>query len=325
MHAPDGFLTPEVAVATAVLSGAAVALALRSCRRDAPPTAVAGMAAAFVFAAQMVNFPIAAGTSGHVLGGVLAAVLLGPSLGLVVLTTVILVQALVFADGGLTALGYNVLNMGIVTTFGGYAVYLGLRRLMPATRSGAVMAAGMAAWLSVVLSAATFSLEWLVGATAPVPFDRVFGSMVGVHAFIGVGEGAVTGLVLSAVLASRPDLVRGLGSALTSEGLRAAHGPTPRRVEPRGLFLGAVMVTVVVASVVSQFASDDPDGLERVAADRGLGFGKPPYFRLPLADYATAGLGNESLSLAVAGLSGVVITALVLGGLLAATQRVERA
>lgn len=312
-------------MATAAFSGAAVAVALRSCRRDAQPTAVAGMAAAFVFAAQMVNFPIAAGTSGHVLGGVLAAVLLGPSLGLVVLTTVILVQALVFADGGLTALGYNVLNMGIVTTFGGYAAYLGLRRLMPASRSGVVMAAGLAAWLSVVLSAAAFSLEWLVGATAPVPFDRVFGSMVGVHAFIGLGEGAATGLVLSAVLASRPDLVRGLGSALMREALKSEDGPILRRVEPRGVFVGAIMITVVVATVVSQFASDNPDGLERVAVDRGLGFGKPPYVRLPFADYATAGLGNESLSLAVAGFSGVVITALVLGGLLAATQRVERA
>ena len=225
----------------------------------------------------MVNFPIAAGTSGHVLGGVLAAVLLGPSLGLVVLTTVIFVQALVFADGGLTALGYNVLNMGIVTSFGGYAAYVAFRRLLPATRSGVVMAAALAAWLSVVLSAATFSLEWLVGATAPVPFDRVFGSMVGVHALIGVGEGAMTGLVLSSVLASRPDLVRGLGPAMNRDLV-----PARQRVEPRGLFLGALLVTVVVAAVVSQFASDDPDGFERVAVDGGLGFGKPPYVRLDL-------------------------------------------
>lgn len=307
-------------MATAACSGVVVAVALRNCRREAQPTAVAGMAAAFVFAAQMVNFPIAAGTSGHVLGGVLAAVLLGPSLGLVVLTTVIFVQALVFADGGLTALGYNVLNMGIVTTFGGYAAYVAFRRFLPATRSGVVMAAGLAAWLSVVLSAAMFSLEWLVGATAPVPFDRVFGSMVGVHALIGVGEGAVTGLVLSSVLASRPDLVRGLGPAVHREPV-----PTRQRVEPRGVFLGALLVTVVVAAVVSQFASDAPDGLERVAVDGGLGFGKPPYVRLTFAEYATAGLGNESLSLAVAGLSGVVITGLVLGGLLVAVHGVRRA
>lgn len=211
MHAPDGFLNAGTAAATGVVSLGVLAATLRNIgttlkERQAP---LAGVVAAFVFAAQMFNFPVAAGTSGHLLGGALAAVLLGPALGSVVVTVVVVVQALVFADGGLTALGYNIINMAIVTAFGGYGAYWLFRKMMPANRGGIIGATGLAAGVSVVLSAMAFSLEWLFGATAPVAFDKVFGAMVSFHALIGIGEGVISALAVSAVLAARPDLVYG--------------------------------------------------------------------------------------------------------------------
>src|SRR5690606_3559392 len=153
--------------------------------------------------------PVASGTTGHLLGGALAAVLLGPRLGTLAVTAVVVVQAVLFADGGLTALGYNVVNMAIVPAFGGWALFNLVRRAVPATGAGVVAATGLAAAGSVVLSAVAFSFEWLGGASTDVAFGEVFASMVGVHALIGVGEGIISALAVAAVLASRPDLVAG--------------------------------------------------------------------------------------------------------------------
>jgi cobalt/nickel transport system permease protein len=165
--------------------------------------------AAFVFAVQMLNFPVVSGTSGHLLGGALAAVLVGPAVGAVCVTVVLAVQALLFADGGLSALGLNVLNMALVTALGGYAVFLLARRVMSRTPSSVVAAAGIAAAVSVVLSALAFTLEYAVGGTGTASVPTVAGAMVGVHVLIGVGEGVITALVVGAVLATRPDLVWG--------------------------------------------------------------------------------------------------------------------
>ncbi len=330
MHAPDGFLNAGTAAATAVISAGAIGLALRQSRRDLPDrqTPLAGLTAAFVFAAQMVNFPVAAGTSGHLLGGLLAAVLLGPATGCLVVSVVVLLQALVFADGGLTAIGYNVLNMAVVTTFGGYALFLAFRRLLPRSASGVVMAGGLAGGLSVVLGAMTFSLEWLFGATAPVPFDTVFGSMVGIHALIGVGEGMITAATLSAVLAVRPDLVA--GAADLTRATLAERG----RWSARGATWAAVLTVAVVAAAVSQLASSSPDGLERVAADQGFATASEAApastARTVLADpvfaeYATRGIDNQELSLAVAGLTGAALAGAVGTGVLASSRRGRRA
>ena len=211
MHAPDGFLNLGTALATGVVSAGAIAATLRhiggKLRESQAP--LAGVIAAFIFAAQMFNFPVGAGTTGHLLGGAVAAVLLGPAVGSVVVTVVVVVQALIFADGGLTALGYNILNMAIVPAFGGYAVFILFRRFFPANRPGVVAATGLAGLISVVFASAAFSLEWLFGATAPIPFDTLFGAMVGVHSVIGIGEGVISALMISAVLAARPDLVYG--------------------------------------------------------------------------------------------------------------------
>ena len=215
MHAPDGFLGPGVAVVTAVISIVVIGLALRhaSAELDDRQVPLAGISAAFIFAAQMFNFPVAAGTTGHLLGGALAAILLGPWVGALVVAVVVVVQALLFADGGITALGYNVLNMAIVPAFAGWALFLLWRKVMPRSSGGVVGAAGLACGMTVVLSATAFSIEWLFGATAPIPFDTVFGAMVGVHALIGIGEGLLSALVVGAVMAARPDLVAGARSA----------------------------------------------------------------------------------------------------------------
>lgn len=316
MHAPDGFLTAPTAIATGVLSAGAIAGAVRASRPELDDDRIplAGVTAAFVFAAQMVNFPVAAGTTGHLLGGALAAVLLGPSLGLVVVAVVVIVQALVFADGGLTALGYNVFNMAVVTSLGGWAVFRGARRLLPASPAGVTVSAAVAGFASVVLSAISFSLMWLFGASAAVPFDRVFTAMVGVHAIIGIGEGLITAGVVAAVLAVRPDLVRG------ADGIEV----TPDRVRlPRTRFVVLGLVAALVVAVgVAQFAVDDPDGLERVAVD--LGFDEAGQEHLladsVFSDYATTGVASAPVSLALAGIAGTLLTLAVGTGLLLAIR-----
>lgn len=322
MHAPDGFLNAGTAVATAAISASAIGYALKQAGEELKDKAVplAGISAAFIFAAQMFNFPVAAGTTGHLLGGALAAILLGPSVGAVVVAVVVIVQALVFADGGLTALGYNVLNMAVVTSFGGYAIFSGLRRILPRTQAGIVGASALAGGLSVVLSAMAFSIEWLFGATAPVPFDTVFGAMVGVHLLIGIGEGVLTGMAVGAVLAARPDLVFG-ASDLDMTTLRATE---PVGMKP--FVIGGVLTAIVFATVVSQFAVGDPDGLESVAAEQGfLESGRDSAVASsPFAGYATAGLDNESLSLAVAGVTGTAITLAVGFGIGSAVKRDRR-
>ena len=317
LHAPDGFLEAPVAIATALFSIAVLAIVMRKTddNLDSKQIPLAGVAAAFIFAAQMVNFPVASGTTGHLLGAALAAVLLGPRLGVVVVSVVVVVQALLFADGGLTALGVNTLNMAIVPGFGGWALFRAFRRLLPASHAGVIGATGLAAGASVVLSAMAFSLEWLFGASAPVAFDTVFGAMVGVHTLIGIGEGVISGLVVGAVLAARPDLVYG------AQDLPVELSKARPRVGARTFLIAGVLASFAVAAVVSQFAASSPDGLERVAEDTGfIGSAEPGRFDSIFAEYATRGIDNEQLSLAVAGMAGVALTLLVGFGLAAATR-----
>ncbi len=211
MHIPDGMFLHGAAVhgTTAVASAAACGVALwRANRtlgeRQAP---LLGVTAAFIFAAQMLNFPIAGGTSGHFLGAALAAILLGPWNAVLVMTVVLSIQCLLFADGGLTALGSNVFNMGLVGGAAGYAVFAALRRLLPRTRAGFLAAVASAAWLSVVLAAAACAVELAVSDT--IPLTVALAAMVGWHAIIGVGEAIITAGALSLVLAERPDLLGG--------------------------------------------------------------------------------------------------------------------
>ncbi|MCG3178900.1 MAG: Cobalt transport protein CbiM [Phycisphaerae bacterium] len=207
MHIPDAYVSGQVNAATAVVSAVAVGLAAWRARRtlgerQAP---LLGMTAAFVFAAQMLNFPIAGGTSGHFLGALLAAVLMGPLNALLVMTVVLVIQCLVFADGGLTALGSNIFNMGIIGGLAGYAIFSAVRRFLAQTRRGFMAATAVAAWASVVLASAACAVELAISGV--VPLRGVLGAMVGVHALIGAGEAIITTAALSVVMAGRPDLV----------------------------------------------------------------------------------------------------------------------
>lgn len=211
MHVPDGFLDAPTSLATGAVAVVGVALALRGARRelDDRTAPVAGLVATFVFAGQMMNFPVGAGTSGHLLGGALAAVLAGPWTAVLCLSVVILVQALFMADGGITALGTNVTLMGLVAVGVGWLVFLGLRAVLPRRVSLVPAAAAVAALVSVPAAAAVFTLLFTVGGTAPVDTGTVLTAMLGWHTVIGLGEAAITGLVVGSVVAVRPDLVHG--------------------------------------------------------------------------------------------------------------------
>ncbi len=227
VHIPDGFINAPTSLAAGAVAAGGVGVSLRRAahtlqERQAP---LAGLVAAYIFAVQMLNFPVAAGTSGHLIGGVLAAVLVGPWAGCVCVAVVLVVQSLLFADGGLTALGLNITNMAVVGVFGGWAVFRLLRRVLPATRTSVVAASGIAAGISVVLAAATFVLEYATGGTGGAPIGTVLAAMVGVHTLIGVGEGIITALTVGVVLGVRPDLVDGASDLQTP----LALGPKPER------------------------------------------------------------------------------------------------
>ena len=210
MHIPDGFLDGKTAATAAVLSFAGVGLALRQVRRELPAQRMPllGLSAAFLFAAQMVNFPVAGGTSGHLVGGVLVAALLGPSAAVVVLAAVLIVQCFLFADGGVTALGANLFNMGILGAGGGYLVYGLISRRLPGLR-GRVTGVAFGGWVSTVLAslgcagelAWSHTIAWSVG----------FPVMASVHMVVGIGEGLIGALAFLAIARTRPELLAGPG------------------------------------------------------------------------------------------------------------------
>jgi cobalt/nickel transport system permease protein len=314
MHVPDGILSAPVAVACAALSGAGVVAAAGRARARLGSRAVAlmGVTAAFVFSAQMINFPVAGGTSGHVVGGVLAAVLLGPSAAVVVMTAVLAMQCLVFGDGGLLALGANVLNMAILHPVAGFALYRAIagsdrpgRAPQPARRLAAV---AFASWAATVLAAATCAGEIaLSGVAAPVV---VLPAMVGVHAVIGLGEAVIASLVVATILRLRPGLV---GGARSPE----AGGPVPIVV------LGLVPA-LALGLFLTPFASRWPDGLERVVERLGVEPSRMQLPAAPLRDYGIPGLAASSLTTSlVAALGTVLVFALsvALGSWLASSSR----
>jgi cobalt/nickel transport system permease protein len=223
VHIPDGFIDGPTSLGAAAVAVAGLGVGVRKAAdalddRRAP---LAGLVAAFVFAVQMLNFPVASGTSGHLLGAVLAAVLVGPWAAVICIAVVLVVQAL-FADGGLTALGLNIVNMGLIGGLGGYAVFLGARWLLPKTKGGVVAASAVAAGVSVVMASAAFVLEYALGGTVDLSLGAVLGAMVGVHTFIGIGEAVITAMTVSAVLSVRPDLVHGAADLVPEPAVRTA-------------------------------------------------------------------------------------------------------
>jgi cobalt/nickel transport system permease protein len=227
MHIPDGFLSPEVAAGTAVVAAGAVAVGLRRAgsQLDDRVVPLLGVTGAFVFAAQMLNFPVAGGTSGHFLGAALATVLLGPWLACLVLAVVLATQCFVFADGGVSALGANLVNMGVVGALVTGGLMLAARRLLPRRRAVLLGVAGAGAWLSVVAGAAATSVCLALSGT--VPLGTVLPAMVGVHVLIGTGEAVVTVAALSALMATRPDLI---GAWAPAAAPHASVRPIPQGV-----------------------------------------------------------------------------------------------
>ena len=221
MHVPDGFLDATTSIGAGLVAAVGIAVALRGARRelDDRTAPMAGLVAAFIYATQMLNFPVGAGTSGHLLGGALAAVLVGPYTGALCLTVVLLIQALVSADGGVTALGTNITLFSVIAVGVGWLVFRGMRQVLPKRLSMVSVAAGVAALVSVPVTALAFVGLFAIGGQAPVPLGAVATAMVSVHALIGVGEAVITALVVSSVVAVRPDLVYGARPLLTDRPL----------------------------------------------------------------------------------------------------------
>ncbi|MEF9904437.1 energy-coupling factor ABC transporter permease [Streptomyces sp. P9-A2] len=337
MHVPDGFITAPVSAAAAVVAAGAVAVSLRGARRElgserAAP--LAGLVAAFVFAVQMLNFPVAGGTSGHLLGGALAAILVGPYTGVLCVSVVLLMQAILFADGGLTAIGVNIICMAIVTTVVAYAVFRGLVKVLPRTRRSVTAASFVAALVSVPASAIAFTLLYAIGGTADVPIGKVAAAMVGVHLLIGLGEAVITALTVGAVLSVRPDLVygargleRGLKLRVNGE-LVDAPEPEPSSVpvtarSPRRVWITGLVASLVLAGGVSFYASGYPDGLEKVATDHGIDEKAEEHDAAdsPLADYGVKNVEDARLSGGLAGVIGVGVTVVAGTGVFRVVRR----
>jgi len=293
VHIPDGFLDVKTAATAAVVSAAAVGVALRQARLRLGPRSVPlmGLAAAFVFAAQMLNFPVAGGTSGHMVGSVLTAVLLGPSAAVIVISTVLIVQAMVFADGGVMALGANIFNMALIGAVGGWAVYRLVCRVFSGLR-GQVLAAAFAAWCAIVAGAVACAAELAISAT--VQWRIVLPAMAGVHMLIGFGEALMTALILASIAKVRRDLLdRQTASASASYRELAVYG---------------LLISLGLAVFASPLASKWPDGLDRAA--QTLGFeGKAlaePVVASPVPDYRMPGVGSPAVATSIAGGAGTV-------------------
>ena len=288
LHIPDGFLTIVVSLIfwliTILMVGLAVSKTNRSLGEKQVP--IMGVMAAFIFAAQMLNFPIAGGTSGHFLGGSLAAIVLGPWAGILVMTAVVGIQALLFQDGGLLVMGANIFNMGILTAVIGYGLY----RLAIHQKKGIRLAmAGGGAWIATMAAALITSLQlWLSGTTR---LEIVLPAMLGVHALIGLGEALITVAALAYIEQTRPDILD-LNNPAKEGGL--------------GWIVAGVGISLL-AVLISPLASGNPDGLEKVAADLGfLGSGlDAPYQILP--DYSIPFLGDTALSTIMAGVVGATV------------------
>jgi len=217
MHIPDGFIDIPTSVAFAAIAAAAVAGSLKGAKSslDEKTAPLAGLTATFIFAVQMLNFPVAAGTSGHLLGGALAAVLVGPFAATLAITVVLLMQGLLFADGGLSAMGLNVFNMSVVGVWVGYGLFLLVKKILPRNKSSVAIAATIGALLSVPAAAASFVLQYAIGGTSTFSIGAVFTAMIGTHILIGIGEAIITGFAVAAVMASRSDLVYGFKGETT--------------------------------------------------------------------------------------------------------------
>ncbi|MDJ0798622.1 MAG: energy-coupling factor ABC transporter permease [Calothrix sp. MO_167.B12] len=297
MHIPDSFVSVPVAISTGVGSVAAMTIALGRSQTNFGPrhAPILGLTTAFIFAAQMINFPVAGGTSGHLSGGALAAIILGsPWAGMLCIATVLIIQAVLFADGGITALGANILNLGVIGVWVGWLLTQTLQRLFGGSRARLPLAAGIAAGVSIVVAAIACGIELAISGTASLV---VLPTMAGVHVLIGLGEGLITGGVIAYLANARPDLLPG------------------EQQQFRG-WLTPIVSIFLIAGVLSLVASAWPDGLEKVAGDLGflnLAENVRVTVPTPFADYGIQGLG--SIGTSISGLIGSAFCFLVAFGL----------
>ncbi|HRW05328.1 MAG TPA: energy-coupling factor ABC transporter permease [Caldilineaceae bacterium] len=295
LHIPDGFLSAPVAIIGWVLAVLTIAYALRQTREQLGERQIPllGVLAAFIFAAQAINFPVAGGTSGHLLGGALAAIVLGPWAAVLVMTAVIALQGLLFQDGGLLVMGWNIINMGILTAFTGYLIYLAIKRIGGSEQRSILIGGAIGAWLSVEVGASATAIQLALSGTTPLNIGLP--AMFGVHALIGIGEALITVGALALILRSRPDLLR--------QGEQAGGTASAAWVA------GGLLISLIVA-IFSFAASGSPDGLERVAEDHGfIGSALDPVYHI-LPDYTIPFIPNETVS----GIVAVVLGTLVVFG-----------
>jgi len=296
MHIPDGFIDVRTAAVTAAISVVGLTVCLNTLRRRLEPQRVPliGLTAAFVFAAQMLNFPVAGGTSGHLIGAVLAAVLLGPSAAVLVISSVLILQCFMFADGGVTALGANIFNMALAAPIVGYGVYSLISRYAGQSLRGKLFGIAIAAWCSTV--AAAIGCAGQLALSGTVSWAIVFPAMAGVHMLIGMGEAVITVLVIAAIKRTNAELLDGE--------LSVELRPSYREFVGYGL-----IVSVGLAIFVTPFASSWPDGLEKVAS--ALGFESKaavtPLLSAPLPDYAFPWLTSAAASTIIAGAIGTMV------------------
>lgn len=292
LHIPDGFLSTPIAILGWVLALVMIVIAIRQTRNQLGERQIPmmGVLAAFIFAAQAINFPVVAGTSGHLLGGALAAIVMGPWAATLIMTAVIAVQALLFQDGGLLVMGWNILNMGIFTAFAGYATYRLIMLILKERPGSRLVAAFVGAWLSVEVGAIATAFELAASGTSPL--QLALPAMVGFHALIGIGEGLITAGAIAFLLRARPEV---LSTAELAPGRRMAN-----------VIVIGLAVAIIVA-LFSPLASPSPDGLERVAENQGfLALGQEPVYEI-LPDYTIPWIGNEAITTILAVAVGTLI------------------
>ena len=311
LHAPDGFFSLPVAVAGYVAAAVFIGIAIRQTNKNINERIVPmmGVMAAFIFAAQMLNFPVAGGTSGHLIGGALAAIILGPWAAILVMTAVVGLQALLFQDGGLVVLGINLLNMSIMSVLAGYGAYWVFRKL--GTSFKHLMIGGfIAAWVSVVIAAASTAL--MLGMSGTTPLALALPAMTGVHMLIGIGEGLITVFALSFIHAARPALLQAPAKSADSHTGMETGETAERSFGVRWWVLGYIVAVAV--TLLAPLASGSPDGLERVAEDSGFidrAQGAPYAI---IADYVVPGIQNEALATILAGIIGVTVVYVMVAG-----------
>ncbi len=315
LHAPDGFFSLPVSAAGYALAAAAVGFAIYRANRSLNERIVPmmGVMAAFIFAAQMLNFPVAGGTSGHLIGGALAAIILGPWAAILVMTAVVGLQALLFQDGGLLVMGVNLLNMSIVSVLAGYGTYWVSQRLGGGGYTSLMAGGFAAAWVSVVASSATTAVALSLSGTSPLAV--ALPAILGFHMLIGIGEGLITVFALSFIRQARPQLLGARPNAGADAVVASADDGGRGRTALRGARLWAAGYVIAIALVMlAPFASGSPDGLERVAEDSGFMSAalSAPYSII--SDYQLPGVQNEAVATALAGVVGVTVVYLLVAG-----------